>query len=74
MDRIVFEVDDISAKKWRYASKEKKEQLNGAINRILKNALARNEDDFWQFLDKVGRKAEENGITEEQLNKLLNED
>ncbi|WP_159440661.1 hypothetical protein [Mucilaginibacter sp. OK098] len=47
MDRIVFEVDDISAK---------------------------NTDDFWLFLDEVGRKAEENGLTEEHLNKLLNED
>ncbi|MDB5090638.1 MAG: hypothetical protein JWR09_4632 [Mucilaginibacter sp.] len=46
MDRIVFEVDDISA----------------------------SEDDFWQFLDRVGKKAEENGLTEEHLNKLLNED
>jgi hypothetical protein len=74
MDRIVLEVDDISAKKWRYASKEKKNQLNNTINRILKNAFEKNEDDFWRFLDRVGKKAEENGLTEEQLNKLLNEE
>jgi hypothetical protein len=74
MDRIVFEVDDISAKKWRYASKEKRDQLNGTINRILKKAFDKSEDDFWQFLDRVGKKAEENGLTEEHLNKLLNED
>ena len=74
MDRIVLEVDDISAKKWRYASKEKKSQLNNAINRILRKAFDKNEDDFWLFLDKVGKKAEENGLTEEQLNRLLNED
>ena len=74
MDRIVLEVDDSSAKKWRYASQEKKSQLNYTINRILKKAFDKDEDDFWQFLDRVGRKAEENGLTEEQLNKLLNED
>ncbi len=74
MDRIVLEVDDIAAKKWRYASKEKRNQLNSTINRILKKAFDKNEDDFWRFLDKVGKKAEENGLTEEQLNKLLNED
>ena len=74
MDRILLEVDDISAKKWRYASKEKRTQLSSTINRILKKAFDKDEDDFWQFLDKVGKKAEENGITEDQLNKLLNEE
>ncbi|WP_295671790.1 hypothetical protein [uncultured Mucilaginibacter sp.] len=58
MDRIVLEVDDSSAKKWRYASQEKKSQLNYTINRILKKAFDKDEDDFWQFLDRVGRKAE----------------
>jgi hypothetical protein len=47
MDRIVFEVDGISAK---------------------------NTDDFWLFLDEVGKKAEENGLTEEKLNMWLNKD
>ncbi|WP_426669913.1 hypothetical protein ACPPVU_01465 [Mucilaginibacter sp. McL0603] len=47
MDRILVEVDDISAK---------------------------TEDDFWQFLEKIGKKAESNGLTEEQLDKLLNEE
>ena len=74
MDRIVVEVDDISAKKWRYASEEKKNRLNNAINSILRKAFDKTEDDFWQFLDKIGKKAEANGLTEEQLNKLLNEE
>ncbi len=74
MDRIVVEVDDISAKKWRYASKEKKSQLNNAINSILRKAFDKTEDDFWRFLDKIGKKAEANGLTEDQLNKLLNEE
>jgi len=74
MDRIVVEVDDVSAKKWRYASKEKRNQLNDTINRIIKNAFEKPEDDFWQFLDRIGKKAEANGLTEDQLNSLLNED
>jgi hypothetical protein len=74
MDRIVLEVDDLAAKKWRNASKEKKSQLNSTINRILKKAFDKKEDDFWLFLDKVGKKAEANGLTEEQLNILLNEE
>ena len=74
MDRIVFEVDDISAKNWHKASEEKKNYLNNTINRIIKKAFDEQEDDFWEFLDRVGKKAQENGLTEEQLNKLLNED
>ncbi|MEO6981161.1 MAG: hypothetical protein ABI113_22390 [Mucilaginibacter sp.] len=34
---------------------------------------AKSIDVFWLFLNEVGKKAEENGITEELLNKLLNE-
>jgi hypothetical protein len=30
-------------------------------------------DDFWWFLDKVGQKAEENGMTEDLLNQLLSD-
>jgi len=74
MDRIVVEVDDISAKKWRYASEEKKSQLNNTINSILRKAFEKSGDDFWQFLDKIGKKAEANGLTQEQLDKLLNEE
>jgi uncharacterized protein YjdB len=74
MDRIVVEVDDISAKKWRYASEAKKIRLNNTINSIIRKAFDKTEDDFWQFLDKISKKAEANGLTEEQLNKLLNEE
>jgi len=35
---------------------------------------AKSTDDFWLFLNKVGKKAEENGITDELLNELLHED
>jgi hypothetical protein len=74
MDRIVLEVDDTSARKWRYASKEKKDQLNNTINNLLKKAFDKEGDDFWQFMDRVGKKAEEAGLTEDELQKLLNED
>jgi len=32
------------------------------------------EDDFQAFLDRVGKKAEENGLSEEKLDQLLHED
>ena len=74
MDRILVEVDDISAKKWRYASEKKKNELNDTINRIIKKAFDKNDEDFGQFLDRVGKEAETNGLTEDILNKLLSED
>jgi hypothetical protein len=74
MDRILVKVDNIAAKKWRFASEEKKDELNNAINTIIKKALDKNEEDFWQFLDRVGKQAEANGLTEKILNKLLNEE
>jgi hypothetical protein len=74
MDRIVVEVDDVSAERWRSASDEKKSQLNNTINQLIKKAFDKKEDDFWEFMDIVGKKAESNGLTEEQLNKLLNEE
>jgi hypothetical protein len=74
MDRILVKVDNIAAKKWRFASEEKKDELNNTINTIIKKALDKNEEDFWQFLDRVGKQTEANGLTEEVLNKLLNEE
>ncbi|MDR3696934.1 hypothetical protein [Mucilaginibacter sp.] len=59
MDRIVLEVDDSSAKKWRYASQEKKSQLNNTINRILKKPLIKMKmifGNFWIVLERKRKK------------------
>jgi hypothetical protein len=74
MDRIVVKVDDTVAKSWRDANEKAKEELENTINFLIKEALAKKEEDFWQFLDRVGEEAQENGLTEEILNKLLSED
>jgi hypothetical protein len=37
------------------------------------NTEADEVDGFWQFLDNVGQKAEENGMTEDLLNQLLSD-
>ena len=73
MDRIVVEVDDIAAKKWRYATQEKRNQLTVTFNQLLQKALDKPEADFWSFLDKVSDNAKANGLTENDLNNLLNE-
>lgn len=74
MDRILVEVDDISAKKWRDASEEKKSEWSYMISRIIKKAFDEKEESFGDFLFRASKIAEANGLTEELLNKLLDED
>ncbi len=73
MERIVVEVDEDAAKKWRYSSYEKKERLAKSIQILIDRAYSENEDDFWKFVEKLNQKAAEKGMTEEELNRLLNE-
>ena len=73
MDRILLEVDDVVAKNWHSASDDTKKQLNATVSQLLKKALTKKGDDFWQFIEKVGKQAQAKGLTEEKLNELLNE-
>ncbi len=53
MERIVIEVDEITGKKWRYASLETKQKLSEEFGQIMKIALNKSNDDFWPFLEKL---------------------
>ncbi|SFP65608.1 hypothetical protein [Parafilimonas terrae] len=75
MERIVIEVDDATAKKWQEVSPKIKEQLEKNIERqieILYRGVQ--EDEFFTLLDKISDEAVKNGLTEEMLEKLLNEE
>lgn len=74
MDRIILEVDDRSAKKWMYASQDKKEQLSKSIEQLIDKSLSATDDNFWEFLNKISEQAQSNGLTEEKLHQLLNEE
>lgn len=74
MERIVIEVDDTTAEKWRYITPEAKQKLSKKINQLLKTSLAKSNDDFWEFVEAVRKTAQENGLTEDELNKILNEE
>ena len=74
MDRIILEVDDIAIKKWRYFSKDTKDELTSTFNQLVKKADDNSKADFKALLDDIGREAESNGLTEEILNKLLREE
>ena len=75
MERIVIEVDDATAKKWKDASPEIKGQLEKNIEKQIE-ILSRGakEDGFFTLLDKISDEAVKNGLTEEILEKLLNEE
>lgn len=74
MDRILLEVNDIAARKWRMAPAIKKAKLAESIANLINSSLVKNDDDFWDFVDRISQKATDNGLTEEKLNQLLNED
>ncbi len=73
MEKIIVEVDDNAAKKWRFASVQKRSEITNTINLILEKSLSKSDDDFWLFLDSVSKRAKDKGLTEEALNNLLNE-
>jgi len=74
MDRILLEVNDIAARKWRMAPALKRAKLAESIANLINSSLAKNDEDFWDFVDRIGQRAADNGLTEEKLNQLLNED
>ena len=75
MERIVIEVNDATAKKWQDASAKVKGQLEKNIEKQI-DILSRGvkEDEFFALLDKISDEAVKNGLTEESLEKLLNEE
>lgn len=70
MERIVLEVEDYLAKAWRNSPKDLKAEYEGKISDLLRELK---EKEFALLLDKARKTAQENGLTEEILNKLLNE-
>ncbi len=75
MERIVIEVADATAKKWREVSPKIKIQFEKSFERqieILSQGIK--EAEFKSLLDKVGEEAAKNGLTEEILQQLLNEE
>lgn len=75
MERIVIEVDEAIAKKWRESSAKIKAQLEKNIKKQIE-ILSRGvkEDEFFALLDKISDEAVKNGLTEEILEKLLNDE
>lgn len=74
MERIVIEVDEITGKRWKYASIETRQKLSEKISQIMTVALNKDEYDFWPFLEKIRKNAETKGFSDEILNQVLSEE
>lgn len=74
MERIVIEVADATAKKWSEVPSKIKTELEKNFERQIE-ILSRGvrEEEFLALLDKISDEAVKNGLTEEILEKLLNE-
>lgn len=70
MDRIVLEVDSISAKTWRSFSASQRSLYEKTISTLLRE---KKELEFKKLLDRAGEIAVSNGLNEEKLEQLLNE-
>ncbi len=75
MERIVIEVEDATARKWRLSSPPKKIKISQRINRRLaKELMADSKEEFKEFLDEIGKTMQERGLTEEILNDILKDE
>ncbi|MBC7625775.1 hypothetical protein [Ferruginibacter sp.] len=75
MERIIIEVGDATAKRWRTSSRKRREEISQEIEiRLAKKLMADSKENFIEFLDEVGETMRQRGLTEEILNEILNED
>lgn len=72
-DRIVIEVDDDTARKWRLVPPKDKQKLYGKIGQLLKASLKQPEVDFWEFVNELREEAQTKGLTEEKLQCILDD-
>ena len=69
MERIVIEVNDATAKKWRLSLQKPRNKISEEINiRLAKELMADSKEELKQFLDEVGETMKERGLTEEMDN------
>lgn len=74
MERIVIEVADATAKKWRKVSLQIKSRLEKSFEKQIEIvSQSDKESQFEELLKKAREEAARNGLTEEILQHLLNE-
>jgi len=75
MERIVLEAGDETARAWRNTSAKLRAQIEKNLEMILGDSLSKvKEANFELLLREARNEAAANGLTEEILTKLLNEE
>lgn len=75
MERIVIEVDEKLAKAWRNATEQKKKAISNRVNLSLAKAFQEEDHEaYLRFLNELRKDMAEKGLTEEELNDILNEE
>jgi hypothetical protein len=75
MEQIVLEVDDQTAKAWRNTSAKLRTQIGKNLEQVLTDSLSKSKEANFELLLQDARKeAAKNGLTEEILTQLLNEE
>lgn len=74
MERIVIEVDEDIAKRWRLSSQKRKNKVSQQVNIILAKELANSKEEFLQYLDELRSTMKERGLTEEILEEILKDE
>lgn len=70
----MIEVTDATAKNWEAISPKGKERLQESIQQLIDSVSQKSKEDFEALLEKIRDQAARNGLTEEILQKLLNEE
>jgi hypothetical protein len=70
MERIVLEVDGVTARAWKNTSPDLRQEYEAKISLLLRKLK---EAEFNDLLNRAGKIAEDNGLTEEKLNEILHD-
>ncbi|CAM4280762.1 hypothetical protein [Gillisia limnaea] len=74
MERIEIEVADETAKKWRKVPMKVRQHLEKSFDEQIQNIFDKNKHlKFEILLNKISDEAQANGLTEEILQEILNE-
>ncbi len=75
MERIVIEVDNTLAKAWRDSSEQTKQKIGNKINISLAHEfIAPSKNGYGDFLDKLRADMKAKGLTQDELDDILNEE
>jgi hypothetical protein len=74
MERIVLEVSDTVAKKWRTSSFRLRSQLNALVAKQIAELLDKSEtEDSIRFFDEIRAEMKAKGLTQEELENILHD-